>query len=278
VIRLALTRRWLVALAVCLVMAAGCVRAGFWQWSRYELRTAINARIEANIGAPPVAVDRLTAVGAHLPQALEWRPVTVTGRYDEAHQMLVRNRPLDGANGFHVLVPLVSPSGSAFLVDRGWVASAASATASPDVPPPPTGQVTVVARLRPAEPGPAGTPDLPAGQVRRIAVGELAAGLPYPVYGAYGELVTERPPATRQPAALPEQTENAALNLGYTVQWFMFALIALVGWVVLVRREAADNAAAAARSTPESAPRPPPEPLPAPARASDHADDRQVAR
>ena len=49
------------------------------------------------------------------------------------------------------------------------------------MPAPPDGQVTVTARLRISETGPLQQAGLPAGQVRRIAVAEIAADLPYPV-------------------------------------------------------------------------------------------------
>lgn len=254
-LRLALTRRWLAALAVCLVVAAGCVRAAVWQWSRYEQRTAINAHVSAAARADPVPVAALTGVGGGVPDTAAWRAVQARGRYDVAHQMLVRNRPLDGANGFYVLVPLVTDAGPAFLVNRGWVPSGATALTTPRVPAPPGGEVTVTARLRPSEPGPAASADLPAGQIRRIALDELAHRLPYPVYGGYGERVAERPAPGESPTPLPLPKENAALNLGYTVQWSLFAVIALVGWVVLVRREAAQPApTGAARPTPTGAP------------------------
>lgn len=249
-LRLALTRRWLAALAVCLLVATGCVRAAFWQWSRYEERTAINAQVAAAAATPPVPVEQLTQVERPVDPSDQWRQVRAQGRYDVDRTMLVRNRPLNGQNGFHVLVPLVTEAGTALLVDRGWVPAAASATASPETPAPPSGQVTVTARLRPAEPGPAGSSDLPAGQIRRIAVDELAQQLPYPVLPSYGERVREQPAPAQAPETLPVPQENAAQNFGYTIQWALFALIALAGWVVLVRREAADLADVAREQDP----------------------------
>jgi len=37
---------------------------------------------------------------------------------------------------------------------------------------------------------------------------------------------------------IPADHENAAMNAGYVVQWWAFALLTLAGYVYLVRREA----------------------------------------
>ena len=56
--------------------------------------------------------------------------------------MLVRNRSYNGSPGYHVLTPLVLPSGDAVIIDRGFVPLETSGTA-PDVPTPPSGVVVV---------------------------------------------------------------------------------------------------------------------------------------
>ena len=53
-------------------------------------------------------------------------PVTVTGRYDPAHEILARVRTLHDNVGFEVITPLVLADGTAVLVDRGWIPAAAA--------------------------------------------------------------------------------------------------------------------------------------------------------
>ena len=128
--------------------------------------------------------------------AHQWRRVRASGHYDTAHTLLVRNRNLQGANGFDVLVPLVTDAGPALLVNRGWVAVDESVAGGvpKKIPASPPGHVTVLALLRQSElPSTTGTP--PAGQVNRIDVSTIRKGLPYPVYGGYAELTRERPRA-----------------------------------------------------------------------------------
>jgi cytochrome oxidase assembly protein ShyY1 len=239
--RTLLSRRWLGLLVVFLVLAGACVRLGFWQLHRFQDHRAANAQVTHNVAAAPVPVQRLVTVGGTVDPDTQWRRVTASGEYDVSRQLLVRQRPLDGANGYLVLTPLVTRSGTALVVNRGWVPAGASATAAPTVPPPPSGQVSVTARLRASETAPLHRPGLPAGQVMSIAVPAIAAELPYPVYGGYAELVEQKPAPAQSLAQLPIDQRSTALNLAYAVQWWLFAVIIVVGWFFLGRREAQEE-------------------------------------
>jgi cytochrome oxidase assembly protein ShyY1 len=166
--------------------------------------------------------------------------VTVTGRYDQAHEILARVRTLHNTVGFEVITPLVLADGTAVLVDRGWIpATAGDATTAPTVPAAPSGEVTVVGRVHAPE-SRATTPEPFAGRlaVRRIGPEQLAGAMPYPLYGAYLTLEQQTPPADPAFELIPPDHENAALNAGYVIQWWAFALLTLVGLGYLVYREA----------------------------------------
>ena len=249
VYRFLLTRRWLGLLAVAIVVAASCVLLGRWQLHRLEYKHHRNELVSRNIAATPVLPGRLLSVDRGPDAADQWRRVRTTGRYDPDHTLLVRNRPLDGQIGFHVLVPFVTAAGPALLVDRGWVPAGENATVVPEVPRPPPGEVAVTVRLRPSEPASTtGTP--PRGQVTRIDVSTIRQDLPYPTYGGYGELTREEPRPRAAPARLDLPELSTGPHLAYAVQWFLFALMALGAFVVLARREAADRRAAAAGAAP----------------------------
>ncbi len=96
-----------------------CVRLGIWQLSRLSDRQDSNALIEASLVQEPVDVTALTAVGGGVSAEDEWRPVTLTGRYDTAEQLLVRYQTSEQQRGVDVVVPLVLADGTAVLVDRG---------------------------------------------------------------------------------------------------------------------------------------------------------------
>lgn len=244
VYRFLLGRRWLGLLAVATLVAVGCVALGRWQLHRLAERHERNDLIERNVTAPPVAPEKLLRVGREPRERDEYAPVRATGRYDVGEQLLVRTRPFQGQVGYHVLIPLVTREGPAWLVDRGWVPGGASATEPPDVPAPPAGTVTVVARVRPSEPA-STTGDLPPGQVTRISAPTIAEGLAYDVYGGFGELTRESPRPDEAPRLLPPPEPAEGPHLAYAFQWFLFAALALGGYVLLARREAADRAGAA---------------------------------
>jgi cytochrome oxidase assembly protein ShyY1 len=242
VYRFLLTRRWLGLLVLALVVAAACVLLGRWQLHRLASRHANNDIINRAAAAHPVPPADLLSVHHDPPANREYSRVRATGHYDNAHRLLVRNRPFEGNVGFYVLVPLVTDDGPALLVNRGWVPAGESAVEVPPVPAPPRGEVTVVARVRPSEPASTtGTP--PRGQVTRIDVADIRRGLPYPVYGGYGDLTREQPAPRKAPAKLDPPQTSEGPHLAYAVQWFLFACLALGGYVELARREAADRRA-----------------------------------
>jgi len=107
------------------------------------------------------------------------------------------------------------------------------------VPPAPSGQVTVTGRLHLTESRPAAV-NRRAGwlETRRISVPRIADQLPYQVYGAYVLLDEQQPAADERLVPIPVDHENAWMNAGYVVQWWMFAALTLAGLVWLVRREA----------------------------------------
>ena len=237
VYRFLLSGRWLRLIAAALAAAAACVAFGLWQLDRFDQRQDRNDLVRANLSAALVDADTLMDVGRALRPAQQWRRVEARGRYDESHEVLVRNRPLKGSTGYYVLTPLVTDTGPALLVNRGWVPVGDTARTRPDVPGPPSGEVTVVGRARPSEPGDGGE-DAPAGQVRRIDVPAIAASLPYDVYGGFAELVEQTPAAGSTPIPLPEPEPGSGPHLAYAFQWFVFAAIAVGGVAMLARREA----------------------------------------
>lgn len=239
-----LTPRWTGLLAAAVVMAVGCVAMGLWQVDRLGQRHERNDLLERNLSAPPAPAERLLTVGTDLPPGDAYTPVRATGRYDVAEQLVVRTRPFQGQVGYYVLTPLVTVDGPALLVNRGWVPGGATPTTLPEVPAPPAGQVTVVGRARPSEPE-STTGEPPPGQVTRIHVPTIARTLPYEVYGGYADLVRQRPAPAETPEPLPAPEPEEGPHLAYAFQWFLFAGLALGGYVVLARREAADRAAAA---------------------------------
>ena len=234
--RVLLTPRWLGIAAATLAAAAIMVVLGFWQLSRYHERSAINAGIDAATAADPTPVDRWLRPGQPAPAGAQWQRVTATGTFDTSHEILVRGRTVADRVGFEVLTPLVDATGTAVLVNRGWIPPAPQGLAvAPAVPGAPPGVVTVTGRVRLPE-SRRGAVDHRGDriEVRRIDPAQLAGSLPYPLLG--GWLAAD--PVGEGFVAVPVDHVNSAMNAGYVVQWWAFALLALTGYVILARRAA----------------------------------------
>lgn len=248
-LRFLLTPRWLGLFAFAVLVVATCVRLGFWQLDRLEQRRALNATIRQGLAAPPVPLDALAGVGS---DRLGYRRVEVTGTYDPEHEVLLYGRALNGEPGHHVLTPLLLErpldGARAILVDRGWVPFELG---TPPVAPaaPPGGTVTVAGFLLPSP----GEADVvierdPSGRPLTVAHDEPAAigpELGLSLFPLALQLQRQTPPQPSDlPAPVPPPELSEGPHLSYAIQWFTFAAIAVVGCVLLVRRELRDRARA----------------------------------
>jgi cytochrome oxidase assembly protein ShyY1 len=220
------SRRWLGYFAIAVAFAIICTLFGMWQWDRRNEAVRENDQIAANYDHAPVPLaDALPRADAWQDDQT-WLRVTVTGRYDVDSQLLVRNRVHNGQPGFEVLTPLVTDSGRAFVVDRGWVPTGNRQDAPDSVPAPPSGTVTVVARLQQSEPRiPGRTDPSHTDQVQSVTLADVARKAGHPVWtGAYGQLDSETPaPAEAPPLGWDRPSADTGLHLSYFIQWFLFA-------------------------------------------------------
>ena len=142
------SRRWVLFAIVVVLLAWLAWVLGQWQFHRLEDRKERNAIVERNTAADPVPVDDVLAAGDPVPAGEQYRRVTAEGVYDTDNTVVVRYRTRDGASGIDVVVPLVTADGTALLVDRGWLATDNRGASPDDVPPPPSGTVTVTGWVR----------------------------------------------------------------------------------------------------------------------------------
>ncbi|UQA96186.1 SURF1 family cytochrome oxidase biogenesis protein [Streptomyces halobius] len=258
--RFLLSRQWVILTLVGLVLIPVMIELGFWQFHRHEHRVAQNRLIADSLAAEPVPVTDLTSPGRTLPRDDMWRPVTATGTYDTAHEVVVRQRTAadEHSIGYYVVTPLDLDHGGTVLVNRGWIAAGNDLTEFPSVPAAPKGRITVTGRMMAdettANSGIKNTQGLPTRQVMLINSAEQAKRLGRTVLGGYIEQ-TAPEPAGGKPELVPEPDHDSiGPHMAYAIQWWLFAAAVPVGWVVLVRRERRDRAAASAEGrAPEAA-------------------------
>ena len=250
------SRRWAGYFAMFLVFAIACVWLGNWQFDRRAQARAEIARIDANYGAPAVELTEEIPDPAKFNESVQkWRTVSVTGEY-VGDPVLARNRPGPGGVGSDLIQGVQTSDGLVFYVNRGWVPvngnEAEAGDFDPDqLPQPPTGPVTVEARLRASEPEITGRSagDRTVASIDVAAIARVTGIDAKETYaGAYGMLVSETPVSGADNAtgadaaathgvlpAKPERDEGP--HLSYALQWYIFILIAAIGVGYAARHE-----------------------------------------
>ncbi|MBP0455511.1 SURF1 family protein [Kitasatospora sp. RG8] len=249
--RFLLTPRWLSGTALAVAAVAVCVWLGTWQLGRFEDKVSSHQEISRTVDDAGSARPLGELLGADRPQVTTdtvGRAVTVSGTFDQEHQLLVPNRVLDGKQGYYVLTPLRTGDGRTVAVVRGWApgAPAEGAAAEGVAAAAPAGEVTVTGRLQAGESSGSNgavAGGLPAGQLGTINQAALVNKLSYE--GWYdGWVSADAAPAgltpvpTVQPQGGDGLTLRAFQNLGYTLEWFVFGGFVVFMWFRLVRREA----------------------------------------
>jgi len=240
VYRFLLSVRWIGFAVFVIVLAAVCTRLGFWQIHRLEHRLDQNKIITAHLKADPVDLTQVLKPGDEVDDQTEFTRVRATGTYDVEHQVTVKFSTRDGAPGVDVVTPFVLSSGEAILVDRGWQESE-NTVARPVVPAPPSGEVTITGWLRPDNGAGSDAVRPVDGQIRAISSIGFAKSVPYKLLGGYLNLRSEDPPATKKLAAEPEPERGQGPHFFYALQWWFFALLAVVGYFWFARSEAKER-------------------------------------
>lgn len=230
----------LIATLLIIVGAGALCWLGFWQLDRHVQRAALNQRIAAGLAQPPAPLETAGDIAT-----LDYRPVTVRGVFDPTHEILLRNRSMNGTTGYHLITPLrlSDGSGAALLVDRGWIPLTEATPAARARFAPPTGEISINGIARQPEVYLGGPKDPPLGPDRprldawfRVDVARIQEQTPYPLLPLFIETqpVPGAPPILPQPVPPPEL--DSGPHLGYAFQWFAFAVILVVGYGVIQYR------------------------------------------
>ena len=219
-----------------MLLCAAFFCLGRWQWNRGELRQAEWDRFAQG-------AQLVVPLGSRgVDQVPRFQRISVVGRLDADHQFLLDNRSYQGRAGFEVLTPMQRPNGRMVLIDRGWVPFSGLRERLPGVALNQRGTVTVVGRVDSLP-----SPGLASG---RSAPGKL---------GAWPK-VTAFPSMDQLSLALGIPLESAIVLLdpkeedgyvrdwhppgmepirhwSYAVQWWSFAVVLSVLWLVLSSRK-----------------------------------------
>lgn len=215
-----------------LVLIGLCLQAAQWQWHKGEFRSHQNSIITKNQSAPPLHESDL--VGAN-PSNIQWRLANLQGHFDPPHQLLLKNRYSDGHYGFEVLTLFRTIGGQNYWVDRGWVAAGPAANIEPTVPQVNSKNISLVVRVRAddisrqiegsyfALPG-SKRPTIDLSKTQ----GVTAAPYYVDLYSSSDSSITSLTSIT-----LPELSNGP--HFAYALQWLAFAVLLVVGRILLFR-------------------------------------------
>ncbi|MBM3560825.1 MAG: SURF1 family protein [Alphaproteobacteria bacterium] len=214
---------WL-TLAALLVLAA-LLGLGTWQLQRLAWKDELNAVRTVRLAAPPQALSPAEIAARGADPGLDLQPVVVTGHFDHGREFLLHSRVRDGRVGRGLLTPLVDASGTAILVDRGWLPPPGPAVtwSRPEGPQRAAGWL----RLPPA-PGPfAAANDAARGQWLHVDASAMGAAADLKLAALYLIVAPAAAPDGLPVARAPDAVLPSP-HLGYALTWFGLAA-ALVG-------------------------------------------------
>ena len=214
-----------------IVVVVAMVNLAFWQLRRLHERRETWVRANSLSRSSHSTTCALTSTST-----CPWNgdgstpPAPVPG-----HQFLVVNRSQEGELGQNV-VDAQLDDGSLMLVNRGFVAQ--------EDPVPDAGghrsscgPLRNSERRRTGQPADIGTDQLT--EIRRVDIDVLRQQFDASVLPMYIEQLDSTPAdaSSLEPIVAPALDEGP--HLSYTIQWFIFSVCVLVGWVLAVRRSAA---------------------------------------
>lgn len=221
-------------IALTIVFALACVRLGFWQLGRLEERRTWNSQLEQRLAAAPITVTALPADSA----AGHYRRVTAHGRFEFDKQVALAIRSFQGSPGVHLLTPLRLDGGAAVLVNRGWVYAPDAMTVDASKWREREGDTVTVTGYAETWAGRETVP-VADGQrvVRALDSSAVARLVGEPVLGYYVAQTSDSARGSTRPVRLSEPVLSDGSHRSYAIQWFSFALVALIGGTLLVREE-----------------------------------------
>lgn len=233
--RFLLRPKWIAFTLLVALAAVGMLFLSKWQWQRHHERADFNEQVRTNSQMPAEPLDAVLAQQSGGIDA-EWRPATVTGTYLPSPRFTVVNRAQNGQPGRNDVAALDRGDGTVLLVNRGFV------VLDDDIPPLPDGEVTLTGQVRRSEQRrrgqPADDPDAQLTAIRRVDIDVLAGQFDASLQPVYVQVLSADPPQSAELQQITPPSLDGGPHLSYTVQWIVFSIAVVVGWVFAVRRSA----------------------------------------
>lgn len=234
--------KWVASHLLVLALIVVMTIAGFWQVDRHSERGERNDLAADRSQLDPVPLKAVAPPGTDnaVGEQEQFRRVVVTGEYRPEDEVLIRNRTYEGAPGWWVLTPFVTDNGWAVAVNRGWVSLVFEADEARPGTEPPTGTIEIVGSIQPARVAEGfQVADPEEGRLFSLGrpdVARLAAQVDYAMSPVVVRLEPDGADEGSQPIPLPLPVLDAGPHLSYAAQWFIFTVIALIGYPLVLRQ------------------------------------------
>ena len=216
-----------------LIFAAVCARLGVWQAHRLRERRAANADCAGGEVSPGTLPGKVEP-GCRSRWAVGFRPGDATTTPTTSSSA---GREYGGVPGVEIVSPLLLDDGAgAVLVNRGFVPTPDAVTVYPDSLREP-GEHSVEGIALPIRSG-GGAPPARRDQATwaRLDLVALRERIPYPIDAFYIQQLPDTA-LPRFPRRLDPPVLDDGPHLSYAIQWFAFAIIALVFAGIVVRQK-----------------------------------------
>jgi cytochrome oxidase assembly protein ShyY1 len=209
------------------------IALGNWQSRRAAEKTALQARLEQGMAAPPQVLDG----GPVDPARLEFHRVIVTGEFVPNWPVFLDNRPSASRSGFILLMPFkIAGADKAVLVARGWLPRNAAEHDRLPAFTTPTGRVTLEGRAvrQLARVMQLGTPPAlqPNAIVQNTSPAEVAGASGLDLLPVVIEQTGPSLPGEALVRNWPAPSIDIDRHKGYAVQWYALAAMAFLFFVI----------------------------------------------
>jgi len=228
VYRFALGPKWILSHLFVLALIVLMINLGFWQLRRLDQRRAFNDTVRVALAQP--AVDPGSTTPA------EWARVQLRGSFRPGADVLVANRAQKDQAGYWVLSPFDTANGT-IVIDRGFVPRSLVAQGSLAQSTPPTGVISIVATVQYSRHGVFATSIGPSGviEISQVDVGRIGERWGSQLLPYWAHAVTAQGAPLE---AVVDPTLNDGPHISYAIQWFIFSTIAIIGYPLILRRNA----------------------------------------
>lgn len=227
-------RLW--AIIVTLILVSIFSRLGVWQLDRAEEKRTIQQQQQALMKQGNIKINKKLA----LDEVFEYQKAEVAGKFLTGKVMFLDNKPYNGVHGYHVITPFkINNTQDYILVNRGWVPMR---THRKDLPEVKTSNKQQVIK---------GMIKFPSSQFK------LGEGInennqwPWRIQWLEIEAIAKQLGVDLLPfIVLQESEENSKFirdwkiivsppekNVSYAVQWFSFAIVLLIIFIVVNTRK-----------------------------------------